>query len=68
MRCDGRTEGITPRFHEADGVGEWRALGEGGCADVLTGSFAAGAQFVQAIAELAGLDATTRRSTCGTRG
>lgn len=51
------TEPISPRhFHEADGVQDWRVLGEGACASFRTGSFAAGARFVQAINELAGLD------------
>jgi 4a-hydroxytetrahydrobiopterin dehydratase len=51
------TEGISPRqFHEADGVEDWRVLGEGACAYFRTGSFAAGARLVQAIGELAGLD------------
>ncbi|SCG72953.1 VOC family protein [Micromonospora inositola] len=51
------TERLTPRqFHEADGVGDWRVLGEGASAYFRTGSFAAGARLVQAIGELAGLD------------
>ncbi|WP_319463680.1 VOC family protein [Micromonospora sp. RTP1Z1] len=51
------TERITPRqFHEADGMGDWRVLGEGACTYFRTGSFAAGARLVQAIGELAGLD------------
>jgi 4a-hydroxytetrahydrobiopterin dehydratase len=51
------TGSITPRqFHEADGVEDWRVLGEGACAYFRTGSFAAGARLVQAIGELAGLD------------
>ena len=50
-------ERITPRqFHEADGVQDWRVLGEGACAWFRTGSFAAGARLVRAIGELAGLD------------
>jgi 4a-hydroxytetrahydrobiopterin dehydratase len=50
------TERITPRqFHEADGVEDWRVLGEGACTYFRTGSFAAGARLVQAISELAGL-------------
>ncbi len=50
-------ETITARqFHEADGVGDWRVLGEGACAYFGTGSFAAGAALVQAISELTGLD------------
>jgi 4a-hydroxytetrahydrobiopterin dehydratase len=44
------------QFHEADGVQEWRVVGEGACAHFRTGSFAAGARLVQAIGELAGLD------------
>jgi len=50
-------ERITPRhFHEADGVQDWRVLGEGACTYLRTGSFAAGARLVHAISELAGLD------------
>jgi 4a-hydroxytetrahydrobiopterin dehydratase len=48
---------ISPRqFHEADGVEDWRVLGEGACAYFRTGSFAAGGRLVRAIGELAGLD------------
>jgi 4a-hydroxytetrahydrobiopterin dehydratase len=51
------TEGVTlQRFSEADGVEDWRVLGEGACAFFRTGSFAAGAGLVQAIGELAGLE------------
>jgi 4a-hydroxytetrahydrobiopterin dehydratase len=51
------TERITPRhFHEADGVQDWRVVGEGACTYFRTGSFAAGARLVHAISELAGLD------------
>ena len=51
------SEPITARqFHEADGVEDWRVLGEGACTYFRTGSFAAGAQLVQAISALAGLD------------
>ena len=50
------TERITPgQFHEADGVEDWRVLGEGACTYFRTGSFAAGAQLVHAIGQLAGL-------------
>src|SRR5438128_8950572 len=50
-------EGITPtQFHKADGVEDWRVLGEGACAYFPTGSFAAGARLVHAISELAGLE------------
>lgn len=48
---------IEPRqFHEADGVQDWRVVGEGACAFFRTGSFATGARLVQAISELAGLE------------
>ncbi len=48
---------ITPRqFHEAEGVEDWRVLGEGACAHFRTGSFTAGVRLVQAISELTGLD------------
>jgi 4a-hydroxytetrahydrobiopterin dehydratase len=51
------TERITPRqFHEADGIEDWRVLGEGACTFFRTGSFAAGARLVGVINELAGLD------------
>lgn len=52
------TDRISPRqFHEARGVEDWRVLGEGACASFRTGSFASGTELVQAIGELAGLDA-----------
>jgi 4a-hydroxytetrahydrobiopterin dehydratase len=51
------TEWIAPsRFGEADGVEDWRVLGEGACAFFRTESFAAGARLVQRIGELPGLD------------
>jgi 4a-hydroxytetrahydrobiopterin dehydratase len=51
------TERITPRqFHEADGVEDWRVVGEGACTYFRTGSFAAGARLVDAISELVVLD------------
>ena len=50
-------DGISPgQFHEAEGVEDWRVLGEGAYAYFRTGSFAAGAGLVQAISELAGLN------------
>jgi 4a-hydroxytetrahydrobiopterin dehydratase len=53
----GMTERIGPRqFHRADGVEDWRILGEGACTYFRTRSFAAGARLVQAISQLAGLD------------
>ena len=52
------TEQITPdQFHAAEGVEDWRVLGEGACAFFRTGSFAAGGRLVQAISELPGLAA-----------
>ena len=48
--------GITLRqFHEAEGVEDWRVVGDGVCAFFRTGSFAAGVRLVRAIGELAGL-------------
>ena len=48
---------ISPRqFHAAEGVEDWRVLGEGACTYFQTGSFAAGARLVQAISELVGVD------------
>ena len=48
---------ITAReFLQADGVSDWRMLGEGACAYFRTGSFAAGARLVHAIGELEGID------------
>src|SRR5436853_7796638 len=44
------------RFHESEGVEDWRVVGEGACAYFRTGSFAAGTRIVQAISELDGLD------------
>src|SRR2546428_14001742 len=40
------------RFHESKGVGDWRVVGEGGCTYFRTGSFASGAQLVNANSEL----------------
>jgi 4a-hydroxytetrahydrobiopterin dehydratase len=52
------TETITPQqFHEADGVEDWRVVGDGACTFFRIGSFAEGARLVQAISELSGLDA-----------
>ena len=51
------TDRITPKqFHEAEGVADWRVVGDGACAYFRTGSFAAGARLVQAISELPGVD------------
>jgi 4a-hydroxytetrahydrobiopterin dehydratase len=52
------TETITPRqFHEAEGVEDWRVVGDGACTFFRTGSFAEAARLVQAMSELPGLDA-----------
>jgi 4a-hydroxytetrahydrobiopterin dehydratase len=52
------TETITPQqFHEAEGVADWRVVGDGASAHFRTESLAAGARLVQAISELSGLDA-----------
>jgi 4a-hydroxytetrahydrobiopterin dehydratase len=50
-------DGISPRqFHEAEGVGDWRVVGDGACTYFRTGSFAAGARLVKAISESPGVD------------
>ncbi len=50
------TQRITPKqFNAADGVADWRVLGEGACAYFRTGTLAAGARFVQAISGVEGL-------------
>ena len=47
-------EQITPRqFQDADGVGDWREVGIGGCACFRTDSFVTGVQLVDEIAHLA---------------
>jgi 4a-hydroxytetrahydrobiopterin dehydratase len=51
------TDQITPKqFHEAEGVADWRVVGDGACAYFRTGSLAAGARLVQAISELPGVE------------
>jgi 4a-hydroxytetrahydrobiopterin dehydratase len=44
------------QFHEAEGVEDWRVLGEGACTFFRTASFAAGARLVLAISGVAGID------------
>ncbi|MGW2488641.1 VOC family protein [Streptomyces sp. NPDC001606] len=47
------THRIRPQqFHRSAGVEDWRVVGEGACAYFRTGSFVAGARFVQAISEI----------------
>ncbi|NYI57424.1 VOC family protein [Cellulomonas soli] len=49
---------ITPKqFHEADGVDDWRVIGEGACTVFRTGTLAVGAQLAEAISALPALDA-----------
>ena len=51
------TDYITPRqFMESEGVDDWRLLSDGACAFFRTGSFAAGARLVAAIAAQPDLD------------
>ena len=48
---------ITARaFHEADGLGAWRVIGDGAAAFFRAGSFAESARLVQAVAEIPGID------------
>lgn len=50
-------ETITPQqFHEAEGVGDWRVIGDGACTFIRTGSFADAARLVQAMSEVPGVD------------
>ena len=50
-------DGITPReFHEAEGTGEWRLVGDGATTFFATASLADAARLVEAISELAGVD------------
>ncbi len=44
------------RFHESEGVEDWRVVGEGACAYFRTGSFAAGVRLVNAIGRMAALE------------
>lgn len=47
------TDNLTPdQFDASEGVGDWRVVSEGACSFFQTGSFAASATFVQAIAAL----------------
>ena len=51
------TDRISPtQFREAEGVEDWRVLGDGANAYFRTGSFAKGARLVQAISELPGVE------------
>jgi 4a-hydroxytetrahydrobiopterin dehydratase len=51
------TDPISPsQFHAAEGLADWRVVGEGACAFFRTGSFTESIRLVQAIGELDGLD------------
>jgi len=51
------TDGITARsFHAAEGVEDWRVIGDGACTLFRTGSFAASARFVAAIGDVGDAD------------
>jgi 4a-hydroxytetrahydrobiopterin dehydratase len=43
-------------FEEAEGVEDWRVIGEGACIYFRTGSFAASARLLQALSELIGVE------------
>jgi 4a-hydroxytetrahydrobiopterin dehydratase len=61
------SDAISPRqFQEAEGVVEWRVVGDGGCAFYATGSLAESARFVAAIAALDGVKDTVLASTSAT--
>ena len=63
------TDRLTPsQFHEADGVEDWRVLGEGACIFFATPSLAASARLVQAIGELPGIDTNTPKVDIRARG
>jgi 4a-hydroxytetrahydrobiopterin dehydratase len=48
---------ISPQqFQEADGLEDWRVVGDGACAYFITGSFAESARFVEAMSGLDGVD------------
>ncbi|HEU4355679.1 MAG TPA: 4a-hydroxytetrahydrobiopterin dehydratase, partial [Actinomycetota bacterium] len=50
-------DAITPQqFHEAEGVGDWRVVGDGACTFFRTGSFADAARLVQALSEVPGVE------------
>ncbi len=56
---------MAQQFEDAGGTEDWSVVGEGACTFFPTGSFAAGAGFVQAIAKLPGIDDHPPASTCG---
>jgi 4a-hydroxytetrahydrobiopterin dehydratase len=63
----GMNQKITPkRFHEADGIDDWRVIGDGACAVFRTGSLATGARFAQAISSCGGHPDVDLRSDTAT--
>jgi 4a-hydroxytetrahydrobiopterin dehydratase len=51
------TDRIAPRdFEGADGVQNWRVIGEGACIHFRTGSFAASARLVEALTQVTGVE------------
>jgi 4a-hydroxytetrahydrobiopterin dehydratase len=51
------TDWIGPRqFHEAEGVEDWRVIGDGACTFFRTRSFAEAARLVQAISQVPGVE------------
>ena len=59
------TDEIAPKlFHEAEGVADWRVVGDGACAYFRTESLAASARLVQAISELPGVETTAPTLMC----
>src|SRR5262245_34999141 len=56
------TDAISPRqFQEADGLGDWRVVSDGGCAFYPTASLAESARLVNAIADIHGVDSHAPR-------
>jgi 4a-hydroxytetrahydrobiopterin dehydratase len=51
------TDQLTARqFHEAEGLEDWRVVGDGGCIYFPTTSFASSARLVQAIGDIEGVE------------
>lgn len=51
------TDQISPsQFHEAEGLQDWRVVGDGACAFFRTGSFTDSVRLVQAIGDIDGFD------------
>lgn len=51
------TDAISPRqFQEADGLGDWRVVSDGGCVFYRTAALGESARFANAIADIAGVE------------